>query len=502
MTEGNRKQKLLWFLLIVVIFSAALGIRLYDFDDPPLDFHPARQLHSALIARAVYLNHSGDLPDFDAKYEHESIMRGTQEQWIEPPIFEYLVASLYQFAGDADLGVPRVCAICFWLIGGLGLYRLSRRFLGSAGVLVSVSFFLLFPYGVFASRSFQPDPLMIMLIIWALEALCAWDEKPTVLRAVLAGILAGTAILVKQVCIFPVGLAMAFFVISGHGFAKTIRSSQIWLIAVLSFIPVLIYNFWGYFIQGFLVQQYQGRFNFGEIISPSLYVRWIRKLEQVFGLPLVVGSLIGTLTIVQKKYRMLWLGYFLGYILYGMALPHHIGTHDYYQLLLFPLAAVGLGKLIDSVTNALNTVSAGRTLSKSLFIILLIGICGWWVADSAMTLKRNDYRVWPQLWQELAAELDPYEGQINTIGLMDDYGSGMIYWGLRTPIVWEENVEKIDESTAMEKIRRTMMNREFLIVTDFESYYQQPRLQRWLMQNAQVYRQTADYLIFDLREVK
>ena len=195
-------------------------------------------------------------------------------------------------------------------------------------------------------------------------------------------------------------------------------------------------------------------------------------------------------------------GYFLGYILYGMALPHHIGTHDYYQLLLFPLTAVGLGKLIDCVFTALNTVSAGRLLARALITAALAAICGWWIADSAMTLKRNDYRIWPQLWQELAAELDPYEGQINTIGLMDDYGSGMIYWGLRTPVIWEENVEKSDESEAMEKIRRTMMNREFLIVTDFESYYQQPRLQRWLMQNTQVYRQTADYLIFDLREIE
>jgi 4-amino-4-deoxy-L-arabinose transferase-like glycosyltransferase len=502
MIEANKNQKVLWFLLIVVIFIGALGIRLYDFDDPPLDFHPARQLHSALIARAVYLNHNGSLPDFDAEYEHESIMRGVQEQWIEPPIFEYLTASLYQLIGDADLRVPRACAICFWLIGAFGLYRLSRRFLGKAGVLASLSFFLFFPYGVFASRSFQPDPLMIMLIIWALEALCAWDEKPTILNAVLAGVLAGMAILVKQVCVFPVGLAMAFFVVSGRGFGKAIRNIQVWVIAVLSFVPVLIYNFWGYFIQGFLVQQYQGRFNFVEIISPSLYIRWTRKLEQVFGLPLVIGSLIGTLTISQKKYRMLWLGYFLGYILYGMALPHHIGTHDYYQLLLFPLIAVGLGKLIDCVFAALNTVSAGRLLARALITVVLAAICGWWIADSAMTLKRNDYRIWPQLWQELAAELDPYEGQINTIGLMDDYGSGMIYWGLRTPVIWEENVEKSDESEAMEKIRRTMMNREFLIVTDFESYYRQPRLQRWLMQNTQVYRQTADYLIFDLREIE
>lgn len=41
-------------LLILAIFAAGIGIRLYDLTDPPLDFHPARQIHSALMARGIY----------------------------------------------------------------------------------------------------------------------------------------------------------------------------------------------------------------------------------------------------------------------------------------------------------------------------------------------------------------------------------------------------------------------------------------------------------------
>jgi hypothetical protein len=297
-------------------------------------------------------------------------------------------------------------------------------------------------------------------------------------------------------------MAAVFFVLSEFGLKKALRNKQIWLIALMSLLPMLIYNFWGYFIQGFLVQQYQGRFLIEEIISPAFYIRWIRKLDQVFGIPLVIGSLLGIVTIAEKKNRMLWIGFLAGYGLYGLALPHHIGTHDYYQLPFFPVLAVGTGKIADSIANGFQLFKAGQKSSKILFFLLLFGFFGWWIADSAITLKRADYRNWPRLWQELAVELDPYEGQINTIGIMDDYGAGMIYWGLRTPLIWEENVEKLNEYDAMEKIRKAMMNREFLIVTDFKSYYQQPRLQRWLMSNATVYRQTADYLVFDLRGVQ
>ncbi len=39
-------------------FLAALGIRLYDLNDLPLDFHPARQLQSMLKARGMFLDNN------------------------------------------------------------------------------------------------------------------------------------------------------------------------------------------------------------------------------------------------------------------------------------------------------------------------------------------------------------------------------------------------------------------------------------------------------------
>ena len=39
---------------LVLIFGAALAIRLYDLTDLPLDFHPTRQLVSFIKARGFY----------------------------------------------------------------------------------------------------------------------------------------------------------------------------------------------------------------------------------------------------------------------------------------------------------------------------------------------------------------------------------------------------------------------------------------------------------------
>jgi len=496
---ARKKLSSIQIIVFILIFLCGTFLRFVDFDDPPLDFHPARQLHSALIARSYFLKDNGNLPGKSADYQHEAEMRGSQEPRIEPPIMERLAAWGYKIVGDADLRVPRAMSIVFWLIGGIGLFRLCRRFLGITGSLVGFGFFLLFPYTIFASRSFQPDPLMVALMIWSLNALVEWDSHPAIGPAILTGVLTGIAILVKQVCVFPLASAFAFYIFSSSDRKQRIKRVDFWIIVALSVAPVLVYNYWGYFIKGFLVQQYQGRFSLSDWLSPAFYVRWIRKMDEVFGIVVVIAGLVGCLACENRRARLLWIGFFAGYILYGLALPHHIGTHDYYQLPLFPLISFGIGRSAESIFEVVGRLKEGRTLAYVGITVCLIQLGAWWSADSVISLNRRDYRAWPERWQSLAAELDPYPGQINTIGIMDDYGAAMIYWGLRTPVIWEQNIEKLSEEEADTIIRQAMINREYLIVTDLDSFYAQPRLQNWLVRNTKLYAEEPEYLIYDLR---
>lgn len=497
----NSTLKLLWIITLVIMFSGALAVRLVDFDDPPLDFHPARQLHSALMARAFYQQSGGTLDGFSDVYSHESLSRGLKEKWIEPPIFEELTGLLYHLSGGPDLGVPRICSIVFWLLGAIGLLKLCNRFIGRAGLLAALAFFLYFPYCILASRSFQPDPLMVALMLWALELICHWSDKPeSAGRAIAAGLLTGLAVLVKQVAAFPLGLAIGAYLIGKYGLRAILKNRYVWLIGALSLLPMIAYNVWGYFIDGFLVQQYQGRFFLSELISPAFYVRWFRMIDKVFTIPLFAAALIGIFAIRSREFRLLWVGFLIGYVCYGWCLPHHIGTHDYYQLLLFPLIAAGLGACFNMVMRRLQSFDSMRKFSEAGMLLVLLFLCLWWSTDSVMTLHRHDYREWPQRWMDLAVELEPYEDRISTIGVMDDYGAGMIYWGLRTPMVWESNVESVSEYDALVTLNTTFWNYQFVVITDLESFYQQPRLQRYLLENATLYREGTDYIIYDLRE--
>lgn len=83
---------------------------------------------------------------------------------------------------------------------------------------------------------------------------------------------------------------------------------------------------------------------------------------------------------------------------------------------------------------------------------------------------------------------------------MKDYGAGMAYWGERTIIMWDQNVENMDQKQAFDTIYSIVRNRHFFMITDMESFSEQPYLQQFLTQYTSVYQKGSDYIIYDLRE--
>ena len=101
----NRKN--LYILAVLLVFAAALTIRFYDLTNPPLDFNPVRQIHSAIIARGFYVF----LPNSHLTgLERDKAWSFSSELWIEPPILEYITAWTYVFAGDVYLWISCCCA--------------------------------------------------------------------------------------------------------------------------------------------------------------------------------------------------------------------------------------------------------------------------------------------------------------------------------------------------------------------------------------------------------
>ncbi|MCJ7702533.1 MAG: glycosyltransferase family 39 protein, partial [Anaerolineales bacterium] len=208
-----------------------LGIRLYDLTDPPLDFHSTRQLWSAIIARGIYYQGEEETPTWMRVLAVEA---WKAKPAIEPIIFETVVAFTYRLVGSEILWIPRIYASLFWTIGGLGLYFLVRDLTSIDAGVTALLFYTFVPFGAIASRSFQPDPLMVMWIILAWWAFYRWYQSPSWKAAILSGFMAGMAMLTKSVAVFMLLGGMAALLVAGPGIKRAVKDRQVWGIAFLS----------------------------------------------------------------------------------------------------------------------------------------------------------------------------------------------------------------------------------------------------------------------------
>ena len=97
---------------VVLIFIIGLLIRFYDLTDPPLDFHEARQLYSAVIARGMYYEMDRTAPE---EKRELAIELWHSIRLLEPQIQERLVAATYLLVGEEHLWIARIYSSVFWV---------------------------------------------------------------------------------------------------------------------------------------------------------------------------------------------------------------------------------------------------------------------------------------------------------------------------------------------------------------------------------------------------
>ena len=483
------------YALAAALFALGALLRLMDSTDPPLDFHATRQLRNAIIARSIYYETRTDLDPA----EREAIVR--QRNLVgryEPPIVETLTAWGYRLAGGETWVVPRLWSTLFWLLGGLALFDLAQRATNFDGALAALAFYLLLPFGVQASRSFQPDPLMTLWIVLAAWALYRWAEHPAWGWALGAGIFGGLAALTKIVAAYLVGGAALAVVLSTFGLRKSLKNAQVWGMAALMVAPSLLYYVFGapdtaseYFVNWTLKLLHL-------ITDPGFYVRWMSFLGSLIGLvPLFVG-LLG-MVIASTRLRSLLLGLWGGYLLYGLTLPYQMYTHSYYHLQLIPLVALSLAPMAQRILSALAEQPKVWRVAGAL-VMLLAAAYPAWIARS--TLLGQDFRAEPAYWRAVAAEI-PADGDV--VALTQDYGYRLMYFGGRAldlwPITGEQELAEMRGGAAdFERIfARNAAGKDYFVVTAMGQWKRQPALRDYLTEHYPLIAEGDGYLIFDLR---
>ncbi len=194
LTPPNRGLRL---LILLILFAAAFVLRVDRIGEPLLEFHPMRQTRNAIFARGLYMANNPDFPQW------QQVIAVSNKEFVgrfEPPIVDSLAAATYRIIGAEQVWIIRAYSSIFWLIGGGFLFWLASRTMSSDAAIFAAGFYLLLPFGVMGSRTFQADPLMVGLMIASISLIWHFHARPGIHQLFAAVVVSSLALLVKPIC--------------------------------------------------------------------------------------------------------------------------------------------------------------------------------------------------------------------------------------------------------------------------------------------------------------
>jgi hypothetical protein len=493
-----------WAALLLV-FVAALGVRAYHITDPLLEFHVTRQYRSAVIARALYLPYDKAMPE----WAREIAIQNADQGALEPPIIEHLAVYGYRLAHGEHLWIGRLIAIAGWLMGAAAIWLIGRRVMSVAGSLWAVIVYLLVPYGVLASRSFQPDALMTGVTAVAIHQVVRFASRRT--RGTLLAAIATTAIaaLVKPMSLF---FTMGAFI----AIATPLFAWETLAFLLLSIVPTAAYYAYGIFITGEMQSETGGRFLPALIASRVFWDGWWAIAQRLADPWVWALAVVGAFTARPGLPRRLFAGLWGAYLLLGVAFTYHFATHDYYHLPVLIVLALGSGAAITGIEDLAARTPSSRRLATAAIAVLMLVAAGVWVERSVRTLGAADRSADLATYQRIG---DLLQHSQRTIMLAHDYGMPLRYHGHVTGPSWpsagdlwaaelgagagaaDDSAWSSDAGSAEQRYEEFYKERgpEFFLITDFESFRKQPDLQRFLDATFERLTEGDGFLIYDLR---
>ena len=485
----------LWKAFLAVALLASFGLRMINLQDPPLDFASTRQLFSALKARGIYYEYVTNVPEATRQ---QAISLGNVGI-VEPPILENIVAQTYRVTGE-HIWIGRIYSSLFWVIAGLALFLLIREFASTSAAMIGTLFYLFVPFGVIASRAFMPDPLMVCLIIFTLWALFRWLNTSSWKWAILFGVFAGAALLVKNLSTFIIVGGFAGVILGSRGLKRSIRDPQVWTMGVLLALPVAVYTLYGMFKLN-MGSQFALRFFPKMWVDPAFYFRWAYTVNFNIGWAAVLLAALSIFLADPKRERPLLVGMWIGYLLFGLTFSYNFFTHDYYQLSFIPVVAISMAPGLRLFFERFFQFSPGFIPRLFLAAIVLIGIAipAWYARDQIVQANYYDE---PKFWAGIGDKLG-HDGGV--IGLTEDYGYRLAYWGWQYADNWFTSADiglrylagqNID---LLKTFQHDTSGKKYFLVTMFGELDKEPAVKDLLTKNYPIYAQGPYYVIYDLQ---
>jgi hypothetical protein len=393
----HRGAGALWCLMALVFL-----IRAIHPSQPIVENYVGRQVPTAMVARNLERGSGFFHPQLDtAPFPNYFV--------VEPPIYEALVVALKRAVGWRIEESGRIVSALATTLAAWGVFELARRREGASAAFWAVAAFGVFPLVIRYGRAFQPDALMVGTVV---AGLAAWDRSRSAGRP--AWLAVGWVLLAIG---FAVKITASFLLVPLLFAIARPRRVWEWCLACSTLLPVLLWYGWALHVieagagsraaadnrsiwleiagPGALVRSATLRF-----VGWTLCVRAFTPLGAGLALAGFCAKRLGTIPggrvpacrdaaglrcgsdgaslsqhddrpfgtgQTDHPERLWWLwGISLGLTMALLAEKLH---HEYYWLLLAPLAAVGIGRVLDWIGNQ---QLRGAVLLAAIFAILCV----------------------------------------------------------------------------------------------------------------------------------
>lgn len=468
-------------------------------NQPMLEFHSMRQYMSMNLAWHWDMKLGGDGTAQDLRASEVSSI-------TELPIMEAATVAVWRALGERPIWVPRAITVAVWTAGAAMLFFVLRRLrIGDAGVLMGVVTWTLHPFVITATRSFQPDPLMVTAIVGAIWAIIVDDERQTVRSLVVASVAVAAAVLTKTPAVFfvvPVYAALAW----RRGGGKAVISWRSACFAAGALGPALAYNVIGRLT---FMQAMPNNFIYPHLLREGwFWDSWYSQIATGFG-PLLVILALGGIAISGGRGRVVGASFLVGYVAYGVVFTWTFATHSYYHLPLVVAIAIGVALLIDQVVAAMKRRGYPRPE--------LLAVVGSTVV-ALIAVSSTPYSVVPRApsAEGIALEVtapaaigEATNHSDRVIYLTWSYGRGLAYYGSVSGVGWPQpadlalqQVRGIAPISTDERLAeiRSRIDAEYFAVIDQALLEDQPDLEAYLHENFPILSQGDNWIVFDLRE--
>ncbi|MFT5526744.1 MAG: hypothetical protein ACI9HK_004724 [Pirellulaceae bacterium] len=485
------------FLAIAsVTILLATGIRGMTITDWPIDFHLTRQYHGTNIARRIWLQTTGTEP---GTAEHRWLENQTRAI-IEPPIVESLAAAGYYVSGQEMPWLGAAFTSLFWLAGGYFVFATGRHLSdGIFGGLLATAFYLLSPFGMVVSRSFQPESLMVFAFTIAMWQAVRRPPLESLKNALTFGAIAGIAILVKPGIVFLPLLGLVFLpILMERGIHQVLSTRSTYIVVGLMLVPSVLY------VVLCLSHQLDSKLLPQLLLSSEFYTAWLVQVERTIGWVALLAACLGGCLMAGQKRNWSGLGLLAGYVAYAMFFTWHTMTHNYYQAPLVPIIAVCMSPLAELARAGLKKYELVNWARAACAAVLVIAVLRFGL-PSLKFVKSTEQQ---QKREDIYREIGQRVGNGNTvICLSEEYGLPLMHHGWIVTQWWPTAADLrhlaargVEQESSQMKLRKLIAEHRpsHFVITNMAEFKRQESLRELLNDQYEKLADTKDWVGFRL----